>query len=204
MFCENFEGFVAKLSRLGYVVHPAADSAAAKEIALSLIGKESAGSGGSVTLDTMGLREALCERGNTVYYHGNVPKEQRAEVFAAAMRADWYLCSTNAITLDGKLVNIDGNGNRVAGMFGGPKKVLMMIGKNKLSADLDSAISRVKNCAAPANAKRLKLSTPCTITGKCEDCSSPQRICKITTVIDCPPGLIKEMHLVLVDEDLGY
>lgn len=204
MFCENFEQFAGKLSRLGYIVHPAADSAVANEIALSLIGAESVGCGGSVTLDTLGLREALCDKGNTVYYHGMVPREKRGEVFAAAMLADWYLCSSNAITLDGKLVNIDGNGNRVAGMFGGPKKVLLMIGKNKLSPDLNSAITRVKNCAAPANAKRLKLTTPCTVTGKCEDCSSPERICKIMTVIDCPPGLLKEMHLILVDEDLGY
>ena len=204
MFCENFERFVKELTWRGYIVHAAADSAAAKEIALSLIGDESVGCGGSVTIDMLGLREALRNQGNAVYYHGSAPKEKREEIFAGAMQANWYLCSTNAITLDAKLVNIDGNGNRVAGMFAGPKKVLLVIGKNKLTADLDSAIARVKNCAAPANAKRLRVSTPCVVTNKCENCYSSQRICKVMTVIDCPPGLLREMHLILVDEELGY
>ena len=117
---------------------------------------------------------------------------------------DWYLCSTNAITMNAKLINIDGNGNRVAAMFGGPKKVVLVVGKNKLAADLESGMARVKAVACSKNAQRFGLDTPCAITGKCVDCHHAQRICSVTTIIEQKPRLLDELHIVLVDEELGY
>ena len=122
-----------------------------------------------------------------------------------AAHADWFVCSTNAVTRDGRLVNIDGTGNRVAGMFAGPKKVILFIGKNKLvEGGLDEAIARIKRVACPANGRRLNTNTPCALTGECTDCASPRRMCKITSIIEYPPNLLSELHLVLIDEELGY
>ena len=114
------------------------------------------------------------------------------------------MCSTNAITREGKLVNIDGNANRVASMIYGPKKILLIIGKNKFTETVDKALDRIKTVVCPKNAQRLKRTIPCAKTGKCVNCYSPQRMCNVTTIIEAKPGLISEMHLLLVDEELGY
>ena len=106
--------------------------------------------------------------------------------------------------MNAKLINIDGNGNRVAAMFGGPKKVVLVVGKNKLAADLESGMARVKAVACSKNAQRFGLDTPCAITGKCVDCHHAQRICSVTTIIEQKPRLLDELHIVLVDEELGY
>ena len=109
----------------------------------------------------------------------------------------------NALTLDGKLVNLDGLGNRVAAMCCGPKKVILVVGMNKVTPDLDSAIARVKHHAAPINAIRLSRATPCVETGLCYDCKSPERICNMWSIIE---GHLLEnrIHVKLVGEDLGY
>lgn len=205
MFCNQYDSFVKTLEKRRFLVHSAGDAAEALQIARTLIGGESVGFGGSVTVSDMGLYEALEEAGNGVYWHWRAAPQARAEVTAKAAQADWYVCSTNAITRSGKLVNIDGTGNRVAGMFAGPKKVIVFIGKNKLvEGGLDDAIARIKRVACPANGRRLGLTTPCAITGACTDCASPQRMCKVMSVLEYPPNLLKEMHLVLIDAELGY
>jgi hypothetical protein len=113
------------------------------------------------------------------------------------------IASVNAITLDGKLVNLDGMGNRVASMAFGPKKVILVVGMNKVAPDLDSAIARVKRYAAPVNAIRLGIPTPCVETGFCADCRSPQRICNIWSIIE--GHMVKDrIHVKLVGENLGY
>jgi LUD domain len=113
------------------------------------------------------------------------------------------ITSTNALTLDGKLVNLDGLGNRVAGICCGPKKVILVGGMNKVCPDLESAIARVKHHAAPINAIRLSRATPCAETGLCTDCRSPERICNMWSIIE--GHLLKDrIHVKLVGEDLGY
>lgn len=204
MFCDNYDSFVKNLERHAFTVHSAADGAEAKKIALDLIGNGSAGIGGSMTVDGLGIPAALREKGNAVFFHWGCKPEERDAIFEAAAHADWYVCSANAITRNAKIINIDGNGNRVSGTFFGPQKVILVIGKNKFAEDLDSGMARAKRYACSQNARRLNFSSPCALTDKCADCCSPQRICKITTIIEYLPGLLDEMHLVLVDEALGY
>ena len=205
MFCENYDKLGSNLEGRGFTVHSAASGEEAKKLVLELIGdRASVGCGGSMSISSLGLPDALRAQGNPVYFHWDVKPEERAEIFEKAKEADWYLCSTNAITMNAKLINIDGNSNRVAAMFGGPKKVVLVVGKNKLAADLESGMARVKAVACSKNAQRFGLDTPCAITGKCVDCHHAQRICSVTTIIEQKPRLLDELHIVLVDEELGY
>ncbi|MBK5101609.1 MAG: lactate utilization protein [Desulfobacteraceae bacterium] len=123
--------------------------------------------------------------------------------FLKGMTADVMIASSNAITLDGRLVNLDGMGNRVAAMSFGPKKVILVVGANKVVSDLDSAMARVKYYAGPVNAIRLGRNNPCVETGLCTDCKSPQRICNMWSIIE---GHMIEgrIHVKLVGENLGY
>ncbi len=205
MFCENYDSFISELKKRNFTPHDAKTASEALDIALSLIGPDvSVGCGGSKTVDSMGLPAALRKRGNEVFFHWDVPPAERAAVFPKAATADWYVCSANAITRSAKIINIDHNGNRVSGTFFGPKKVLLIIGKNKFAEDMESAMDRAKRVACAKNAQRFGFNTPCALTGKCTDCYSPQRICSVTAIIEALPGMVQEMHLILVDEDLGY
>jgi len=161
------------LNRKGFNAVYAADADEAKDIVLSLIGgHESVGVGGSVTLDQIGLLDALADSGHVVYStilaarRGGGSKEEMRRL---GMTADVYLSSTNALTLQGDLVNIDGIGNRVAGMIYGPKKVIIVAGRNKLTKDPHTAVARIKKQACPPNARRLGLNTPCAKQGVCAD-----------------------------------
>ncbi len=162
------------------------------------------GIGGSMTIFELGLDTLLKENGCTVYWHWN---EDNAPDQAAARRkaagADFYLCSANALTLDGKLINIDGTGNRVASMVYGPRKAIIVVGINKLAENLDAALKRVKNTACPLNARRLKKNTPCAEKDRCLDCRSEDRMCNVTTIIEGKPGGIA-MEVLIVAEELGF
>lgn len=125
------------------------------------------------------------------------------ELRRKGMAADVMIASSNTITLDGRFVNLDGIGNRVAAMAFGPKKVILVVGMNKVVPDLESAMARVKNYSGPVNAIRLKLNTPCVETGICTDCGSAQRICNMRSIIE--GHMIKNrIHIKLVGESLGY
>ena len=117
--------------------------------------------------------------------------------------ADCYLTSCNAVTEQGELYNVDGNANRVAAMTYGPKSVICVVGYNKIVPNLEAAVARVEQVAAPANAVRLHRKTPCTVTGRCEDCHSPDRIC-CTTVIHRQQRVPGRIKVILVGEELGY
>ena len=124
-----------------------------------------------------------------------------------AHNADVYLCSSNAVTEDGKLVNIDSTGNRVASMIFGPKKVIVVAGKNKIVKDVGEALRRLKKVAAPMNARRHNLvELPCVATGACTDCDSPNRICRVITIMEKAPNRVRQPNLtvVLVAEKLGF
>lgn len=152
--------------------------------------------GGSATIDSLGLIERIEKEG--LPFADYKTREQRL----ASITAEYYLASTNAITEDGKLVNVDGSGNRVAAMSFGPKKVFIVSGVNKIVADESAAIERIRNVAAPMNAKRLSRKTPCVKTGKCSDCSSEDRICRKTHMMTKPEK--DRVSIFLIDEQLGF
>lgn len=163
------------------------------------------GFGGSMTLAALDL-PARCEAlGKQILVHGRpgLSPEERRRIMAAQQSCDLFFTSTNALTLKGQLVNIDATGNRVCAMAFGPRRVILVAGVNKVCADLDAALRRVKEVACPPNARRLNFKTPCAATGLCSDCNSPERICRITTIIDKKPRAT-EMLVCLINEDLGY
>jgi hypothetical protein len=149
---------------------------------------------GSMSVVQLGLQDMLKKRGNKGLEFpkpGEIPP-----------RKDVLLVSANAVTLDGKLVNLDGMGNRVTAMAFGVKKVVLLVGINKIVRDVDEALERVQKVIAPYHAKYLGLKTPCAVTGECSDCDSPMRICNITTILSKKPPMM-DFTIVLVGEDLG-
>lgn len=169
--------------------------------ALEIIPENSSiGWGGSVTLDQIGLIQALKD-GNyeAIDRMQKDPKEQAARIF----NADFFLMSTNAITLDGELINVDGRANRICYLCYGPEHVLIIAGMNKVVPDVKSGIQRVRNMAAPPNTTRLNKNTPCAQFGRCMDCLEPDCICN-QTLITRRSGSPERIHVILVGEELGY
>jgi L-lactate utilization protein LutB len=164
------------------------------------------GIGGSITLREMGILEALEKRGDEVYDHWKegLSKERRQEIGKKQQRADFFLTSTNALTLDGKLINVDATGNRVASMIFGPERVMVIAGVNKIVKNLNEGLARVKKVAAPRNCQRRKDPTPCAQDLICHNCDTPARLCRVTTIIERRPWGIKEFAVLLVGEELGY
>ena len=157
--------------------------------------------GGAMSAHEIGLVDAL-KAGNYNFIDRDAYEDKRAAMLAA-YDADVFLSSANAMTDDGILVNIDGNSNRVSAICQGPKKVLFIVGMNKVCGDLDGAMKRARNVAAPINAQRFGLSTPCAKTGKCMDCKSPDTICCqfLITRFSRHAGRI---HVILVNDTLGF
>lgn len=167
------------------------------------------GVGGSVTIRELGLMKALTERGNRVVHHWqpDVAVKDWLPYMIEAHNSDVFLCSSNAVTEDGKLVNIDSTGNRVASMIFGPGRVIVVAGRNKIVRVVDAGLKRLRSVAGPLNAKRHNLvELPCVKTGVCTDCDSPMRICRVITIMERAPNRVREPHMtvVLVDEDLGF
>ena len=195
-----------RLNERGFQTDVCKTSEEAKERILGYIGDRSVGIGGSATVRELGLYDALIEeieRGNTVYWHWKVDKPQVEQTRINAIGADVYMCSSNAITEDGRLVNIDGTGNRVAGMIYGPKTVILAVGRNKLVKDYDEAIARIKRDACPCNARRQGFQTPCAITGVCHDCRPPARMCNVTVVTEYPSRRHQAFRIILIDKEMG-
>lgn len=176
------------------------------EILKRIPGKAKVGIGGSVTLREMGLIQDLKKRGNEVYDHWKegLSKEGRMEVGRKQQRGDFFLTSTNALTMDGKLVNVDATGNRVTSMIFGPEKVIVVAGINKIVKTVNQGLARLKKVAAPQNCRRRKDPTPCAQDLICHDCDSPARLCRVTTIIERRPWGIKEFVVILVGQELGY
>lgn len=178
----------------------------AKEKALSMIGAGTSVSfGGSMTLTECGVLDALRERGDITLYDRATAKspEEMDKIYRQAFCADTYLMSTNAITLDGELINIDGRGNRVAALIYGPEQVIIIVGMNKVATDEAAGLMRARNMAAPPNCVRLNKKTPCSVTGRCGDCYGDESICSqiVVTRRSSQKGRIK---VILVGEELGY
>ncbi len=163
-------------------------------------------SGGSMTLKETGVIDYL-SKGDFRFYDRSDPEittpEQIADTYLQAFSADYYFVSSNAITAEGWLYNVDGRGNRVAAMLYGPKKVIVIVGRNKWAPDLEAAITRNREFAAPANCIRLNRNTPCTRTGSCQDCKSEDRICNEYTIIR-RQGDKDRIKVILLNFDAGY
>jgi len=165
----------------------------------------SVGFGGSMSIKDLAVEPLLLEKGKEILNHSaaGIAPEERLEIMRRQLTCDLFLSGTNALTLSGALVNIDAIGNRVGAMFFGPRKVIVVAGRNKLVAgDIPAAIRRVKDWASPPNARRLNYKTPCAETGFCCDCSSSERICRIISVLERKPKFT-DLHVLVVNEELG-
>lgn len=159
--------------------------------------------GGVMTVDQLGIKQKLARRGQPLIDRDTAKTpEERDALLHQALSCGTFLMSSNAISIDGQLVNIDGLANRVAALCLGPKQVIVVAGMNKVAGDLNAAIARARNVAAPANAQRFNIKTPCAVNGQCGDCTSPDCICAqmVITRFSKIKGRIK---VVLVGEDLG-
>ena len=190
---NNFEGLYVSDSK-----------AALEEVMKRIPDGASVGIGGSVTLAQIGLLDALKNRKIQFIWPQQQAKsdEERLELFRKCFSTDVFLSSTNAVTEDGRLYNVDATGNRAGAMFIGPKKTIIVCGVNKIVKDLEAAEKRVREWTAPQNAKRLGKKTPCVETGVCADCSSPDRICNIYVSLAKKP-VRTEVIVILVGENLG-
>jgi hypothetical protein len=184
------------------------NQAQAKEVVLREVSPSATvGVGGSVTIRGMGILTDLKARGNKVIDHwvtASLFSQENFELRRAQQTCDVFLSSSNAITLKGQLVNIDGGGNRVNAMGFGPKKAIVVAGANKIVPDLDSALRRIKEIVVPMNAKRINSNPPCIKAGECTDCRVPERVCRITTIIEWKPPFFSDYLIVIVGENLGY
>ena len=192
------------LERLEYIVSEFNNADEATKYLSCQMNHRTIGIGGSVTVDEMKLYDALVPH-NDVYWHMRLPENMSAmEARKRANLADVYISSVNGIAETGEIINIDNTGNRVSAISFGHDKVYLIIGENKIASSYEKALDRTRNIAAPLNAKRLGVKTPCAIKGdKCYDCKSPQRICRNFSVLwEKPTG--GEYEIILIHEKLGY
>ena len=194
----DLEKTVENLKNRGFGVTCFSTGKEAAEYLCSSIKGVTVGIGGCKTADQLGLYEKLSEN-NTVYWHW---KSSDPDVRQNENSAEIFICSANAVSENGELLNIDGMGNRIAGQVFGHKKVYIVIGTNKICPDFDSALFRARNVAAIQNAARFGKKTPCQIDGKCHDCRSKERICSALTV-QWTPMMGMETEVVIIDEELG-
>lgn len=192
----KFDTVRKNLETNGFIVTCFATKEEAADYLTEKLAGKTIGHGGSMTLVEMGLPERLAECA-TLYRHGFGIEEP--------LTSQAYLCSANALAETGEIINIDGAGNRVSSTMFGRDELYLIVGKNKLAPDYDSALWRARNIAAPLNAKRLNRKTPCAVKGdKCYNCNSPERICRALTVLWKKPYGLKSAEVILINENLGY
>jgi len=206
----KLEAVKENLEKNRFKVFIAPNAKAAKEIAINDIIPEldikTVSWGGSMSFVATGLFHELKDNPDLEVlntFNQKLTPEQMLELRRQSLMVDLFVTGTNAVTLDGQLVNLDMVGNRVAAIMWGPKHVLLIIGRNKICEDLEEAMLRIKNYAAVVNTMNLDKKTPCVKTGTCQDCSSPERICNYWTITE--KSFIKErIKIILVNEDLGF
>lgn len=162
--------------------------------------------GGSMSIEEIGLMDAV-RNGDYEIIDRDKAKDydERREIFSKIVLSDYFLMSTNAITLDGELINIDGTGNRVGPLCFGPKHVIMIVGMNKVVSSVEDGVARVRNIAAPPNCIRLGLETPCSLTGRCADCYGDTCICSDIIVTRRQSAAMRgRIKVILVGENIGY
>lgn len=199
------QSLVAKMEKRGFDAYYCADKEAALTKALELIPETDVVSwGGSSTIAEIGLQQVVQKRNPVIDRDTAKNAEEKMELMRKALLCDTFIMSSNAISADGQLVNIDGNGNRVAALIFGPKQVIVIAGLNKVAGSLDAAIDRARNVAAPINAQRFTgLATPCYKLGHCADCQSPESICA-QVVITRRSRTAGRIKIILVGEPLGF
>ena len=201
---QRIQRTLAALEKNGFQTFFASTRSEALEKVLSLIpSNANVGIGGSATLREINLIDALATRGNTIFQHWQQPEENVVAIMRKQLNSDVFLASSNAVTEDGKLINIDKAGNRVAGIIFGPKKIILVVGMNKIVENVDEGIKRAKNVAAPMNARRRGDKTPCAVTGVCTDCDAQDRVCNVITIMEKKPSR-SDISVVLVGEELGF
>jgi hypothetical protein len=204
------EEVLRNLRTNGFDALPAEDRDAARQIVLASISNDMVvGVADSATIRQIGIIEEMEKKGIKVLnpFSRSLTTDRakttvRDDISRQTFSCDLFVSGTNAVTTDGKLVNIDAVGNRVASMMFGPRRVLVIAGKNKVVRDVKEALYRIKNVIAPFHARTKGFATPCARTGKCSDCSAPKRTCSVTSIIEKRPWRT-EMAIVLVNEDLG-
>ena len=200
------EKLIKNLNRRHIEAHYCPTSQEAVDKVLELIADGSSVTwGGSMTVRDMGIPKALKERGNLEVLDRDVVEgaEEKQQMYLRAFTADVYLSSANAISEDGVIVNVDGNGNRVAAITWGPKKIIFIIGLNKVAQNVEAAIARARSTASPINAQRFDINTPCKVDGVCHNCNSAESICSYIHLLRNSRTAGRHV-VVLVGEDLGY
>lgn len=200
------ESIIKNIEKRNMTAYYCEDIDACREKVLELIPEGSVISwGGSMSIHECGITKALKARGDcdVLDRMNYTTPEQQQEFAVKTFQSDYYLMSTNAITLDGELINIDGNGNRVASLIYGPKHVVVITGMNKVVPDVKQGFDRVRNVASPPNTIRLGKNTPCANTGKCGDCMSPDCICN-QIVVTRRSREKERIIVILVNENLGF
>ena len=202
---EMTEQLAQRMRTRGFEVAELSTAAEARDYLLKhILGDASVGVGGSVTIRDLDVLDALTQKGCAVYDPWKAAPEDKNAAYAACMTADTYLVSANAITADGRLVLVDGRGNRVGAVVYGPKRVYFVVSRMKLvDGGINTAIARVKQTACPQNARRLGLDTACARAESCKPDACENSMCRITVVLDRAP-MGREMTVLLVDEALGY
>jgi len=202
---KRLEAAEAALRKNGFEVTLCPDRAtAAEQVLQEVADATTVGFGGSMTMVDLGIPQKVAALGKECLIHGapGLSPEERLTIMRRQLTCDVFLTGANAVTLDGKLVNIDASGNRIGAMTFGPKKVVVVAGANKLANDAEDAVRRVKAWVSPANARRLAFKTPCAETGMCCDCRSPERICRVVHIQERRPRLTN-VRVLLVGEALG-
>jgi hypothetical protein len=163
------------------------------------------GFGGSMTLRAIGAHDRVKELGAVILDHSapGLDHEAKIGILRAQLTCDLFLSSSNAVTLEGDIVNVDGNGNRVAALTFGPRKTVVVVGANKIVRDLDEALVRLETRAGPMNSKRLDRPNPCIKSGTCEDCRGETRICRVYQILRRRPSL-SDFTVIVVGESLGF
>lgn len=201
---EVFAKLKESLEKKGYPVSEFATKEEATAYLNERIDGKTVGFGGSVTLRQLGLYPLLSTHNTVVWHEEKYENMTMKEARTVAARSEVYLSSVNGISENGEIVNIDFTGNRVAAISFGPGKVYLVIGKNKVAPDYESALYRARNIASPLNCQRLNKKTPCAVKGdKCYDCASPDRLCRNLSVLWTRPVGV-EYEIILINEDLGY
>ena len=204
-FAKACDGIIANLKKRNMEGYFYEDSASCVRAILDMIPDGSRISwGGSASVQESGMMDAL-KNGNYELIDRSLAKtpEEQREIYGRTVMSDYYFMSTNAITYEGELVNIDGNGNRVACLIHGPRHVIIIAGMNKITTTLEGAFERARTMACPPNAVRLDKKTPCAATGKCGDCLSPDCFCN-QIVVTRRSGHTGRIKVFLVAEDLGF
>jgi len=196
----DIEKTIANLKARHFEVSHFATKEEAAEYLCGEIKNTTVGIGGCKTADQMGIYELLQAQDNEVFWHW---KQQGYEVLLKENDAEVFISSANAISEDGQIINIDGRGNRLAGLCFGKKRVYIVAGTNKICPDFESAVYRARNTAAVQNVGRFDIKTPCKLDGKCHDCKSPQRVCNAMLVLWGPMMDMQKIEVVLIDEELG-